>query len=362
MKAEGEEPEQDTSSSTSTMAMTLSPQVQTYVYMVVFFLAMIGHEVALEAASDSFSQLDALASAVTCFQMSFCVFLPLILSKGEDLEHFPKTKPEILPYVRLSLFVFGATGLSTQAVRYVTYPTKVVFKSAKLIPTMAVATVWQGHKYSKLEYLAAFLLCAGAAGYSYGSGNNHNDNDNDTAFSAGAAWGIALLISSIICDAVVPNYQKLILNQGVAATQLMINTNAVGTLAVLAYMLLTGQLFAIIATCNAHPKLILYLTGVGIGLSTAVWAYTKLIQATSSVVAVAVSTLRKVATIFLSYIIFPKPLLTIHIYAGCLVLLGMVLSSVAKERATAAKHPHGNIINAQHNDKPETTNGEKHEA
>ena len=78
--------------------------------------------------------------------------------------------------------------------------------------------------------------------------------------------------------------------------------------------------------------LLFYLTSVGIGLSTAVWAYTKLIQATSSVVAVAVSTLRKVATIALSYIIFPKPLLPIHMVSFVLVVAGMVLSSFSKER------------------------------
>jgi solute carrier family 35 (adenosine 3'-phospho 5'-phosphosulfate transporter), member B3 len=321
--------------------IAISPQAMIYVYMVIFVGAMIGHEVALEAASDSFSHLNALASAATCFQFGFCVLFPLVLSRGKGLENFPSTRADILPYIRLSLLVFGATGLSTQAVRYVTYPTKVVFKSAKLIPTMAVATLWQGQRYTNLEYLAALLLCSGAAGYSYGSGNNHNKEgdgggDDDDAESW-AAWGICLLVASIICDAIVPNYQKLLLNQGLPVTQLMINVNAVGTIAVLAYMLVTGPLVEIAITCYAHPLLLAYLTCVGVGLSTAVWAYTKLIQATSSVVAVAVSTLRKVATICLSYIIFPKPLLTVHIYSGLMVLSGIVLSSVAKERLTSKK-------------------------
>ena len=306
-----------------------SSKMMIYIYMLLFFGAMIGHEVALEAASTSFGHLDALAGAATCFQFSFCVLFPLVLSKGKGLEDLPKTTRDILPYIRLSVLVFGATGLATEAVRYVTYPTKVVFKSAKLIPTMAVATVWQGQRYSQIEYLAAVLLCAGAAGYSYGSGQP-NGSDNARSTSA-ASWGIILLVTSILCDSIVPNYQKLLLNQGLSATQLMINVNTVGSLSVLAYMLVTGQLFDIVTTCRTHPMLLLYLTSVGLGLSTAVWAYTKLIQATSSVVAVAVSTLRKVATIALSYIIFPKPLLTVHIVSGILVLAGMVLSSAAKE-------------------------------
>ncbi|CAB9527532.1 Adenosine 3'-phospho 5'-phosphosulfate transporter 2 [Seminavis robusta] len=314
-----------------------SPQVMIYVYTATFFGAMIGMEVAMEAASDAFSDLRALGSAITFFQMSWCVLFPLAISKGKGLENFPRTKQDLLPYIKLSLLVFGATGLANEAILYVTYPTGVVIKSAKLIPTMVVATVWQGQGYTRLEYLAALLLCAGAAGYSYGSGNDHDADATIAPFSANAAWGVALLLVSIVCDAVVPNYQKILLNQGVPVAQLMINCNDVGTLGVVAYMIVTGQLFAVIRTCYNHPQLFMYLTFVGIGLSTAVWAYTKLIQATSSVMAVTVSTLRKVATMFLSCIIFPKPLLTIHIYSGCLVLLGLVLSSVAKEKLGKTK-------------------------
>ena len=308
-----------------------SSKVMLYIYMFLFFGAMIGHEVALEAASTSFGHLDSLASAATCFQFSFCVFFPTIISKGKGLRALPRTARDVLPYIRLSILVFGATGLATEAVRYVTYPTKVVFKSAKLIPTMAVATVWQGQIYSVLEYVAAILLCAGAAGYSYGSGQGNGSEESSTS---AASWGICLLVASILCDAIVPNYQKLLLNQGLSATQLMINVNTVGSFSVLVYMVATGQLADIVKTCGNNPLLLFYLTSVGIGLSTAVWAYTKLIQATSSVVAVAVSTLRKVATIALSYIIFPKPLLPIHIASFFMVVAGMVLSSIAKERSS----------------------------
>lgn len=336
-----------------------TPTKMIYFYMFLFFTAMIGHEVALEAASTSFGHLDALASSVTCFQFSFCVLVPLLLSRGKGLEALPKTRHELLPYIRLSLLVFGATGLATQAVRYVTYPTKVVFKSAKLIPTMAVASIWQGQRYRPLEYFAACLLCAGAAGYAFGgSGNSKNnnnaaDNNDGDDGSDSHAWGIFLLLASVICDAIVPNYQKLLLNQGISAAQLMININTVGTGAVLTYMLLTGQLWDSIQACQTHPSLLVYLTCVGVGLSTAVWAYTKLIEATSSVVAVAVSTLRKVGTIVLSYVLFPKPLLTIHIFSGLLVLTGMVLSSVAKERSTAPS-------NNNNNSAPENSNSNKH--
>jgi solute carrier family 35 (adenosine 3'-phospho 5'-phosphosulfate transporter), member B3 len=72
-------------------------------------------------------------------------------------------------------------------------------------------------------------------------------------------------------------------------------------------------------------------------LSTAVLAYTRLIQASGSVVAVAVSTLRKVVTVTLSYIVFPKQLLTIHVVSGVAVLGGIVLSSYSSKQGRTSR-------------------------
>ena len=295
-------------------------------YMVVFFLAMIGHELALEAATTRFSQLDSVAYAVTLFQFAFCGLLPLAVSGGQALRRFPHSVRELVPYVRLSTVVFGATALASLSLQYVTYPTKVVFKSAKLIPTMMVATLLQGTRYGWMDYSAALLLCAGAAGYSYGSGHNNNDDNDNTIH------GLVLLLVSILCDAFVPNLQQQFLSppKALSATELMVNVNAVGLVGLVVYMGTMGYLQESVLACWDHPSLMVYLVLVGLGLSTAVLAYTKLIQASGSVVAVAVATLRKVATVVLSYVLFPKQLLTIHVLSGLLVLGGLVLSSVSK--------------------------------
>lgn len=169
----------------------------THVYILVFFFAMIVNGLALEAASTSFSQLESLASAVTLFQFGFCFFLPFITSRGAVMRTFPRTFHQAKPYIKLSFLVFGATGFATESLKYVSYPTKVVFKSAKLIPTMVVATAFDPDKtFSCLQYLSAFLICCGACGYSYDSGGTSNREDLHTSY-----YGIILLTISIICDA-----------------------------------------------------------------------------------------------------------------------------------------------------------------
>jgi len=223
---------------------------------------------------------------------------------------------------------------------YVSYPTKVVFKSAKLIPTMIVYTLLnKGDKYGILDYIAAMFICLGAAGYSYsGKGSSTSETDD-------SMFGIALLTISVVCDALVPNLQQRLMTPkktegipetttspqpvtGLSAQALMFNVNSIGFAFLLTFMILSGSFFRdTLPAVTNHPRLLLYLTLVGVGLSTAVLAYTKLIQCSGPVVAVTVATLRKVATFLLSYILFPKALLPIHAVSGVSVLLGVVLSS-----------------------------------
>jgi solute carrier family 35 (adenosine 3'-phospho 5'-phosphosulfate transporter), member B3 len=327
---------------------------QVLTYMLVFFSAMIAHELAMEAASKEFIDLPGFANSATLVQFAFCFLLPLIITKGKALNRFPTTPSQALPYVQLSLVVFGATALASQALVYVTYPTKVVFKSAKLIPTMVVSTCWNKASYRWMDYLAALLLCVGAAGYSYSSGGGPEHS----------SWpGLLLLVISVLCDALVPNLQQQFMSQGLPSNgpkipilqpskesdgvassllplspaELMVNVNAVGCLGLFLYMACSGHLVAVVQTTVLHPRLATYLLLIGLGLSTAVLAYTRLIQASGSVVAVAVSTLRKVVTVTLSYIVFPKQLLTIHVVSGVAVLGGIVLSSYSSKQGRTSR-------------------------
>lgn len=76
-----------------------------------------------------------------------------------------------------------------------------MFKSAKLIPTMLVATVVNQQQYDTRDYASASLLVIGAAGFAYDAGKTGDA-------SGGAGYGIALLTVSIFCDALVPNVQQ----------------------------------------------------------------------------------------------------------------------------------------------------------
>lgn len=327
-------------------------------------------ELALEGANNEFPDLEALPYAVTLFQFGCCFLMPLVLSRGASLESFPKTLEESLPYVSLSLIVFGSTCLASMSVRYVSYPTKVVLKSAKLIPTMIVATFLQrGSHYSVLDYLAATLLCTGAAGYSWGSGSSAIRQDTSYI-------GITLLCISVFCDAFTPNIQQRLMappatgvaalptttlhnhhhhhgasssathrinklstmflpphggGLGLSASELMTNANGIGCIGLLLFMTISGSLMDALTTALSHPRLLAYLVVIGMALATGVFCYTRLIKQAGSVVAVAVATLRKVATVVLSYMVYPKVLSQIHAVSAFLVLAGILISTFSKQ-------------------------------
>ena len=129
---------------------------------------------------------------------------------------------------------------------------------------------------------------------------------------------------------------------GLSASELMTNANGIGCIGLLVFMVGSGSLMQALAAAMTHPRLLGYLFIIGISLATAVLCYTQLIQQAGSVVAVGVATLRKVATIILSYVIFPKMLSKIHAVSGLLVLIGILISSHTKRSTNSSSSNNNN--------------------
>lgn len=342
------------------------------------------------------------------------------------IHNFPREWKQLLVYVKLSAVVYGATALATKSLSYsgVTYVTKVVFKSAKLIPTMVVGVIMDGNRnvkrkhYSVWDYGSALLLCLGAAGFCMSpKSDDHNDDSNNMAIIAeegvksheiirmesiandnaqGPHWiGISLLVASVFCDAFVPNISEQLMQQGsgrmktsfihrrdcgkdssdeldddgdeeleiklsltqnkketsndshqqlhhsemtkkmeegLSSASLMVNTNSIGFVLLVLSNIISSQLVPIVTFMVMHPHFLMLHIIVGCGLGTAVLAYTELIKRSGPAFAVAVATLRKVVTVVLSYIMFPKAMTITHFSSSCLVFAGIVLGFVGKRK------------------------------
>ena len=358
------------------------------------------HQLALESLSTTYQSFPHLSTSITLFQFGSCVLLPLTISTctgGDAIKSFPRTFKQIWIYIKLSAIVYGATACATMSLSYdgVTYVTKVVFKSAKLIPTMIVGILLDrqagrvGKKYTAYEYASAVLLCIGAIGFcvsptDFKGDDNAQENTEDVTedVTLGSHWiGISLLATSVVCDALVPNIQQQLMkgtavrkirpqslpsskdsdvedissemmknlidtddshaanqkqketkSDGISSQALLVNTNSIGFTLLVLSTILGRSFLSIISYLVTHPPFLILHVSVGMGLGTAVLAYTELIRRSGPAVAVAVATLRKVVTILLSYIIFPKPMTGLHLISAGLVVLGLGLSYYGRKR------------------------------
>lgn len=303
----------------------------------VFFTGMTLMEIVLEGATRRFSHAETVGLLLTLAQFSGCTVLAVLGGGASGAVQGPAA-PEgpaaaargWLPFVGLSCLVWCGTGLANVAVSWVQYPVKVVFKSSKLIPTMGVSVLMGNSRtFGALDYLAAVLLCAGAAGFSFHAGKIGESSQL-------VLLGIALLTCTMFCDAVSANaQQRLMQRTGVPPMVMMLRLNLCGVLVSLGILAASGQAGVAARLLAAEPLVLAYMAGVGGSIAVGVWANTVLISEAGSVVAVGVATVRKVATMVLSYAIYRKPFRSLHAVAFLLMVAGLVLSEVVRSRPRA---------------------------
>ena len=380
------------------------------IYAAIYFICMVITDFTIEGTQNAFPDLPGLPYCMTLFQFSFCFCLPVAISKGKTLTKFPRSIIAITPYIMLSLVVFSSNVCKSASARYVSFPTKVIFRSTKPIPVMIVASIFnidEQRKYGKLDYLAASFLCAGAAGYSLGEHSLNEDKQN-------SYFGLLLLTGSVFCDAFTPNIKQWLMNPakqtsvvgmpvarmpspkkgpatqsrvfetafpdiiisdssvgtkrkqviaqrlsrkdwrflnkgglGLSATELMTNAYAVGCSGLLVFMIFTGHLGDAIGKAVVRPHLFANLALIGLSMSIAVFAHTRLIKESGAVIAVTVTTLREFVTVLLSYLIYPKIFSTLHAISALSVFGGIILTiytdfdsrSETEQGGTDSSHP-----------------------
>jgi adenosine 3'-phospho 5'-phosphosulfate transporter B3 len=318
-----------------------------------FFVCMCLHELALESltlqwphrvGAGSYALLPQL---VTMSQTAGCVLLPAVLS-GQACQLFrrvPVTPSAVAPYAALTACILLSTTFSTAAVQHVDYVVKVASKACKLVPVMLISTAVNGKRYSLREYLAAMLFCGGAAGYSIQPRHETSAAEVDT--DAKPAWGLILLALALLGDALVPNMQQRAMSSGIGGSkpvspqELMVITNLYAFVAVGVWMACDRmQQYVTIVdgiqvpspallSDDSQSHLVLLIIIVGACVAAALQFSMDIINEYGSVVAVSVATARKIVTMLLSYLIFPKPVSALQVAALVCIVAGTALAAWA---------------------------------
>eukprot|EP00980_Cylindrotheca_fusiformis_P000361 scaffold91_cov127-Cylindrotheca_fusiformis.AAC.21 len=224
-------------------------------------------------------------------------------------------------YPLLTACLMASSSLSNIALNYINYPTKVVFRSCKLIPTMIVASFVHSKVFSTVEYLLAICISTGLVLF------------------AAADWnlapsfhpvGLAFVSLSVCADAVLPNAQERLFRMGSSRLEVTFFTNIFTLIAMTVTTLLSGDLFGLIAFAKTNHTLCVYMTVYTFVAYVAISTHMTVVKKFGGVAAVLVATGRKGMTLVLSFILFPKAFSWLYVAGACLVLGGLLLSSLWK--------------------------------
>lgn len=103
-----------------------------------------------------------------------------------------------------ALCYVSAMVCSNEALHYVSYPTAVLAKSCKLIPTMAMGVLVEHKKYQVVEWMAALCITLGIVVFNFSRMNSAKGNEDSSAS------GLALLSTSLLMDGFLGSCQGLL--------------------------------------------------------------------------------------------------------------------------------------------------------
>nr|CAG4649299.1 EOG090X05CU [Scapholeberis mucronata]SVE93589.1 EOG090X05CU [Scapholeberis mucronata] len=139
-----------------------------------------------------------------------------------------------------------------EALKFVSFPTQVLAKSAKVIPVMLMGKLVSRAQYKNYEYVTAVLISVGMTAFLLGSGEGKKGNSITTVS------GAILLCGYLIFDSFTANWQSALFKEHQpSSVQMMCGVNLMSCLFTSASLIQQGGFFYSLAFASRHPTFIL---------------------------------------------------------------------------------------------------------
>lgn len=278
-----------------------------------------------------------------------------------------------MAYPPLTCCLLLSSSLASWSLNYINFPTKVVFRSCKLIPTMIIAYLMGNAKrFSYIEVGSAMAVCAGLITFAAGDRSLSNPQFHP--------FGLTLVSLSVFADAILPNAQeKLFRSYDASKSEVMFYTNIYTLVAQTCSALLSGDLVGMFHFVLGKPyrqinyfshllegsnstitevlmtdvekevmlddssmgeikyTLLFYMLVYILISHIAVSAHTSVVKKFGGVAAVFIGTARKGMTLILSFALFPKESNWRYPLGAMLVLGGLTVASLDQQKNKRSK-------------------------
>ena len=201
-------------------------------------------------------------------------------------------------YPLLTLCLFASSSLCNMSLSYINFPTKVVFRSCKLVPTMIIATIVNKKVFASYEYACALAICAGLILFALA--------DYTLDPMKFDVMGLALVSASVVADAILPNAQECLFRGGSSRLEVTVYSNLFSFLGMTVVTLASGTLVQFAKWLYADSTLTIYFAVYTLLSYASISCYMTLVKRFGGVHAVLLTTARKAMTLVLSFLLFPK--------------------------------------------------------
>jgi adenosine 3'-phospho 5'-phosphosulfate transporter B3 len=226
-------------------------------------------------------------------------------------------------YPLLTLCLFASSSLCNMSLSYINFPTKVVFRSCKLVPTMVIATIVNKRIFASYEYVCALSICAGMVLFAKADYILDPMKFDIT--------GLALVSGSVVADAILPNAQERLFRQGSSRLEVTVFSNLFTFLAMGFITLSNGTLFKFAKVMAQDHTIALYFGLYTVLSYISISCYMTLVKRFGGVTAVLLTTARKAMTLVLSFLLFPKGFSWLYVHGSLLVLGACMVASIFKK-------------------------------
>lgn len=230
-------------------------------------------------------------------------------------------------YIMLCFCLLVSSATSNIALNYINYPTKVVFRSCKLIPTMLIAVSYNKKKVQAFEFFFGCLISGGMVLFALADISVYPNFD---------FFGIVLVCISVVADAFLPNFQERVFDHGASRIEVTYFTNVLCLAAMTVTFSLNGDLQNAFSYAFANPRALMLMTIYTFLAYVAITYHMALVKEFGGIVTVLVGNTRKAVTIVLSFVLFPKPLSILYAFGGILVFGSLIGNAYMKEKHSMA--------------------------
>nr|CAG4636142.1 EOG090X05CU [Eubosmina coregoni]SVE69771.1 EOG090X05CU [Eubosmina coregoni] len=207
-----------------------------------------------------------------------------------------------------------------EALKFISFPTQVLAKSAKVIPVMLMGKLISRTQYKNYEYATALLISIGMTAFLLGSSEGKKGNTVTTIS------GVVLLLGYLIFDSFTANWQSALFKEHrPSSVQMMCGVNLMSCLFTSASLIQQGGFFYSLSFAARHPSFISDCLLTAVSSAAGQLFIFATISKFGAVVFTIIMTVRQGLSILLSCILYHHHLSEVGIFGIVVVFVAIFM-------------------------------------